>query len=44
MTPNLSKIDPIKGLGKIVSKRSLAELLKSILKILIVGWVALFSP
>jgi flagellar biosynthesis protein FlhB len=40
LTPNLSKLDPIKGLGKIVSKRSLAELLKSILKILIVGWAA----
>jgi flagellar biosynthesis protein FlhB len=40
LTPNLSKIDPIKGLGKIVSKRSLAELLKSILKIVIVGWAA----
>lgn len=38
LTPNLSKIDPIKGMGKIVSKRSLAELLKSIFKILIVGW------
>jgi len=40
LTPNLSKIDPIKGLGKIVSKRSMAELLKSILKIVIVGWAA----
>jgi flagellar biosynthesis protein FlhB len=42
LTPNLSKIDPIKGLGKIISKRSLAELLKSIFKILIVSW-AVFS-
>jgi flagellar biosynthesis protein FlhB len=42
LTPNLSKIDPVKGLGKIVSKRTLAELLKSIFKILIVGW-AVFS-
>jgi flagellar biosynthesis protein FlhB len=40
LTPNLSKLDPIKGLGKIISKRSLAELLKSILKIVIVGWAA----
>ena len=42
LTPNLSKIDPIKGLGRIVSKRTLAELLKSIFKIIIVGW-AVFS-
>jgi flagellar biosynthetic protein FlhB len=40
LTPNLSKIDPIKGLGKVISKRSLVELLKSIFKILIVGWAA----
>jgi len=42
LTPDLSKIDPIKGLGKIVSKRSLAEFAKSIFKIIIVGW-AVFS-
>jgi flagellar biosynthesis protein FlhB len=40
LTPNLSKIDPIKGLGRIASKRSLAELLKSMFKIIIVGWAA----
>ena len=40
LTPKLSKIDPIKGAGKMVSKRSLVELLKSILKIIIVGWAA----
>ena len=40
LTPKASKIDPIKGFGKIFSKRSLVELSKSILKILIVGWVA----
>jgi len=40
LTPELSKIDPIKGFGKLFSKRSFAELLKSILKIIIVGWAA----
>lgn len=40
LTPKASKIDPIKGLNKIFSLRSLVELAKSILKILIVGWVA----
>jgi flagellar biosynthesis protein FlhB len=42
LTPDMSKIDPIKGMGRIVSKRTLAELLKSIFKIIIVGW-AVFS-
>lgn len=40
LTPKPSKLDPIKGLGKIASKKSLVELVKSILKILIVGWAA----
>jgi flagellar biosynthesis protein FlhB len=40
LTPDLSKIDPINGMRKIVSKRSVAELLKSIFKIIIVGWAA----
>lgn len=40
LTPKLSKIDLIKGLGKIISKRSLVELLKSVFKIAIVGWAA----
>ena len=40
LTPKASKIDPIKGCGKIISKRSLAELAKAIFKIIIVGWAA----
>jgi flagellar biosynthesis protein FlhB len=40
LTPNLSKIDPISGFSKIASKQSLAELVKSIFKIVIVGWAA----
>lgn len=40
LTPKASKIDPIKGLGRVFSKRSLVELTKSILKIAIIGWVA----
>ncbi len=40
LTPKASKIDPIKGFEKVFSKRSLVELAKSILKIVIVGWVA----
>ena len=40
LTPNLSKIDPIKGFEKLFSKRAMAELLKSIFKIIIVSWAA----
>jgi flagellar biosynthesis protein FlhB len=40
LTPKASKIDPIKGLERVLSKRSLVEMAKSILKIAIIGWVA----
>jgi flagellar biosynthetic protein FlhB len=40
LTPKASKIDPIKGFGRVFSKRSLVEMAKSILKIIIIGWVA----
>ena len=39
LTPTVSKIDPIKGAGKLLSKRSFAELSKSIFKIIIVRWI-----
>ena len=37
--PKLSNLSPMKGLKRLVSKRSLVELIKGILKIAIVGWV-----
>lgn len=40
LTPKASKINPIKGAGKIISKRTLVELAKSIFKLVIVGWAA----
>ena len=40
LTPKASKIDPIKGAGRLFSKRSFAEMSKSVLKIIIVGWAA----
>jgi len=40
LTPKASKINPISGLKKMVSKRSFVELAKSIFKIFIVGWAA----
>jgi flagellar biosynthetic protein FlhB len=38
--PKLSHLSPMKGLKRLISKRSLVELIKGILKIAIVGWVA----
>ena len=40
ITPKFSKIDPIKGLQRLFSLRSLVELVKNILKMAIVGFVA----
>ena len=34
------RLDPIKGLGNLLSKRSLVELIKSLFKIIVVGYVA----
>ena len=43
LTPKASKIDPIKGMENLFSKRSLVELSKSLLKIVIIGWVAFLA-
>lgn len=40
LMPDLSKLDPIKGAARFVSKRSLVELVKSLSKVLLVGYVA----
>lgn len=40
LIPDLSKLDPIQGMKRFFSMRSLVELLKSLAKILLVGWVA----
>ena len=40
ITPKFSKIDPFKGLQRLFSLRSLVELVKSILKMAIIGFVA----
>ena len=39
MTPDLSRLDPIKGLARMFSWQSLAELVKSVLKALLIGGV-----
>jgi flagellar biosynthetic protein FlhB len=38
--PQLKRINPITGFSRLFSKNSLVELLKSVFKILIIGWVA----
>ncbi len=40
LEPKLSKINPISGLARIFSKKSLVELIKSIIKIFVVGFIA----
>ncbi len=40
MVPDFTKLDPIKGFGRIFSKRSLVELVKSVAKVGIIGWIA----
>ncbi|RPI71960.1 MAG: flagellar biosynthesis protein FlhB [Desulfobacteraceae bacterium] len=40
LTPQFSKLNPVTGLERLFSKRALVELVKSILKLLIVSWAA----
>ncbi len=40
LTPNLAKLNPISGLKKLISLRSLVELAKSIIKLVIISGVA----
>jgi flagellar biosynthetic protein FlhB len=43
LTPDLSKLSPLKGAMRLLNLKSLIELLKSILKLIIVATVAFFS-
>ncbi|MBU0943431.1 MAG: flagellar biosynthesis protein FlhB [Proteobacteria bacterium] len=40
LTPDLSKLDPIKGMARFVSMRSFVDMIKSIVKVGLIGWVA----
>ncbi len=40
LVPDLAKLDPIKGMARFFSKRSLVEVVKSILKVLLIAWVS----
>ena len=41
--PKLSKIDPVKGFGRLFSKQAIMEALKSLLKLAVVGGVAYYT-
>ncbi|MBU0484016.1 MAG: flagellar biosynthesis protein FlhB [Proteobacteria bacterium] len=43
ITPKLSKIDPIQGLKNLFSKQTLAQTIKSILKLMIIGYIAYYE-
>ena len=40
LMPDFSKLDPIKGMARFFSKRSLLEIVKSLMKVSLIGWVA----
>jgi flagellar biosynthesis protein FlhB len=40
LIPDLNKLDPIKGMARFISKRSLVEVIKSLLKVGLIGWIA----
>ncbi len=40
LMPDLSKLDPVKGMARFVSKRSLVEIIKSLLKVILVAWIS----
>jgi flagellar biosynthetic protein FlhB len=43
LTPSLDKINPLSGFKKLFSMRSLAEMVKNVFKLVIIGWVAYSS-
>lgn len=40
LQPKLSKLNPVKGIKRIFSKEKIIELLESIVKLIIIGWLA----
>ena len=41
LIPDFTKLDPIQGFGRIFSRRSVIELIKSLLKVLLISWVSI---
>lgn len=39
LIPDFTKLDPIKGMGRFFSRRSLIELVKSLVKVALIAWV-----
>lgn len=39
LAPDFAKLDPIKGMGRFFSRRSIIELLKSLAKVALIAWV-----
>ncbi len=39
LVPDFNKLDPIKGMGRFFSRRSLVELVKSLAKVALIAWV-----
>ncbi|OGR19011.1 MAG: flagellar biosynthesis protein FlhB [Desulfobacterales bacterium GWB2_56_26] len=40
LLPDFAKLNPLTGMARFFSKRSLIEVVKSILKVLLIGWIA----
>jgi flagellar biosynthesis protein FlhB len=43
LVPNLNKLSPLKGIGRIFSKRSLSELFKSLFKMGVIGYIGYYT-
>jgi flagellar biosynthesis protein FlhB len=41
LIPDFSKLDPIAGVARFFSKRALIEVIKSLLKVALIGWIAI---
>jgi flagellar biosynthesis protein FlhB len=40
LIPDFAKLNPISGMARFFSKKSLIELIKSLLKVILIGWIA----
>ncbi len=40
LIPDFSKLDPIAGMARFFSKKSLIEVIKSLLKVILIGWIS----
>jgi flagellar biosynthesis protein FlhB len=40
LIPDFAKLNPISGMARMFSRRSLIELVKSLLKVILIGWIA----